>query len=51
MLPLLSKLLHSDQKGFIKGRQISEANRLIQDVNDYTDLERKDGVVIFFRSN
>ena len=29
---VLTKLIHSDQKGFVKGRNISEANRLIQDV-------------------
>ena len=29
---VLPKLIHSDQKGFVKGRNISEANRLIQDV-------------------
>jgi hypothetical protein len=28
-----------DQKGFVKGRNISEANRLIQDVIEYTDRE------------
>jgi hypothetical protein len=28
----LPKFIYSDQKGFVKGRNISEANRLIQDV-------------------
>jgi hypothetical protein len=29
---VLPKLIHSDQKGFVKGSNLSEANRLIQDV-------------------
>ena len=29
---VLPKLIHSDQEGFVKGRNLSEANRLIQDV-------------------
>jgi hypothetical protein len=41
------KLIHSDQKGFVKGRNISEANRLIQDVIEYTDREDDDGIIIF----
>ena len=27
---ILPKLIHSDQKGFVKGRDISEASRLIK---------------------
>jgi hypothetical protein len=34
-------------KGFVKGRNISEANRLIQDVIEYTDREDDDGIIIF----
>jgi hypothetical protein len=30
---VLTKLIHPDQKGFVKGRNISEANRMIQDIN------------------
>ena len=44
---VLPKLIHSDQKGFVKGRNISEANRLIQDVIEYTDREDDDGIIIF----
>jgi hypothetical protein len=41
------KLIHSDKKGFVKGRNIREANRLIQDVIWYTDREDDDGIIIF----
>ena len=44
---VLPKLIHSDQKGFVKGRNINEANRLIQDVIYYTDREDDDGIIIF----
>jgi hypothetical protein len=33
--------------GFVKGRNISEANRLIHDVIEYTDREDDDGIIIF----
>jgi hypothetical protein len=33
-----SKLIHPDQKGFVKGRNISEANRMIQDIIQQTPL-------------
>ena len=44
---VLPKLIHLDQKGFVKDRNISEANRLIQDVIEYTDREDEDGIIIF----
>ena len=44
---ILPKLIHSDQKGFLKGRNISEANRLLQDAIEYTDREYGDGIIIF----
>ena len=44
---VLPKLIHSDQKGLVKGRNISEANRLLQDVIEYTDREDDDGIIIF----
>jgi hypothetical protein len=47
METLVLKLIHSDQKGFVKGRNISEANRLIQDVITYTDCEDDDYIIIF----
>ena len=44
---VLPKLIHSDHKGFVKGRNISEVNRLIQDVIECTDREDDDGIIIF----
>lgn len=44
---VLPKIIHSDQKGFVKGRNISDANRLIQDIIDYIDNEDEDGIIIF----
>ena len=38
-----SKLIHPDQKGFVKGRNISEANRMIQ----YADEENEEGIIVF----
>ena len=32
---VLPKLIHPDQKGFVKGRHITEANRMIQDIIKY----------------
>ena len=40
-------LIHSDQKGFVKGRNISEANRMIQDIIQYLDEEDEEGVIVF----
>ena len=44
---VLPKLIHPDQKGFVKGRNISDANRLIQDIIDYADNEDLEGAIIF----
>ena len=44
---VLPKLIHSDQKGFVKERNINEANRPIQDVIEYTDREDEEGIIIF----
>ena len=44
---MLPKIIHSDQKGFVKGRNICEANRLIQDIIEYIDQENEEGVIIF----
>ena len=38
---VLTKLIHPDQKGFVKGRNISEANRMIQDIIQYADEENE----------
>ena len=43
----LPKLIHSDQKGFVSGRNISEANRLIQDIIEYADQENLTASIIF----
>ena len=39
LITVLPNLIHSDQKGFVKDRNISEANCLIQDIIDYIDQE------------
>jgi hypothetical protein len=44
---VLTKLIHSDPKGFIKGRKISEANRMIQDIIQYVDEENEEGIIVF----
>ena len=43
----LPKLIHTDQKGFVKSRNISEANRFIQDVIEYADQRNMPGSIIF----
>ncbi|KAK3083826.1 hypothetical protein FSP39_003749 [Pinctada imbricata] len=45
--PLLTKLKHPNQKGFIPGRNIQEANRLIQDIIEYVKIEKMNGSIIF----
>ena len=44
---VLPNLIHSDQKGFVKGRKISQANRLIQDIIDYIDQEDEEAILVF----
>jgi hypothetical protein len=44
---VLTKLIHPDQKGFVKGRNISEANRMIQDIIQCVDEENKEGIIVF----
>ena len=44
---VLTKLIHLDQKGFVKGRNISEANRIIQDIIQYADEENEEGIIVF----
>ena len=39
--------IHVDEKGFVKGRNINEANRLFQDIIDYIDMENEEGRIIF----
>ena len=45
--PLLPKLIHPDQKGYINGRNISEANRLLQDVIEYSEERSINSSIIF----
>ena len=44
---VLTKLIHPDQKVFVKGRNISEANRMIQDIIQYADEENEEGIIVF----
>ncbi|XP_063447938.1 uncharacterized protein LOC134727487 [Mytilus trossulus] len=44
---VLPKIIHTDQKGFVKGRNISEANRMIQDIIEYIDNEDEEGIILF----
>ena len=41
--PVLRKLIHSDQKGFVEGRNISESNRMIDDIINYWTKKTKKG--------
>ena len=42
-----SKIIHSDQKGYVNGRNISEANRLFQDIIDYSEQNNINLSIIF----
>jgi hypothetical protein len=44
---VLTKLIHPDQKELVNGRNISEANRMIQDIIQYVDEEDEEGVISF----
>ena len=44
---VLTKLIHSDQNGFVKGRNISEENRMMQDIIQYSDDENEEGITVF----
>jgi hypothetical protein len=39
MKPVLSKIIHTDQKGFVAGRNISENNRMLDDIIEFVDNE------------
>ena len=45
--PVLKKLIHSDQKGFVEGRNISESNRMIDDIINYMDEADQEGIIVF----
>ena len=44
--PILSKLVHPDQTGFIKGRYIGENVRLISDIMEHTQVNSTPGILI-----
>jgi hypothetical protein len=44
---VLNKIIHTDQKGFVAGRNISENNRMIDDIIEFVDNEDEEGVIIF----
>ena len=43
----LSKLIHSDQTGFVKGRFIGQNVRLLNDLMEYTELKKVPGILLF----
>jgi hypothetical protein len=45
--PILPNIIFNDQKGYVDGRNINEANRFIQDVISYSDIEQNEGIIIF----
>lgn len=46
MKPLLSSLIHENQKGFLKGRYIGENSRLLYDVIHYCNENKVPGLVL-----
>ena len=40
---VLPTIINTDQKGFVKGRNILDGNRLLQDIIDYTEIENEEG--------
>ena len=47
--PVLPKLIHSDQTGFIKGRYIGQNVRLLEDTLEYTDIKKNTRDPIIYR--
>ena len=45
--PLLPNIIHPDQKGYVNGRTIFEANRLLKDVIDYSEENNINSSIIF----
>ena len=45
--PVLPKLIHPDQTGFIKGRFIGQNIRLLNDLMEYTDDQKIPGILLF----
>ena len=44
---IIGKIIHTDQNGYIKGRNIAYNIRLIQDVINYFENDNMEGAVIF----
>lgn len=44
--PILPKLIHPDQTGFVKGRFIGENIRLISDIMEYTKVQNIPGILL-----
>ena len=44
---VLPSIIHNDQKGFVKGRNINDANRLLQDLIFYSDKQEFNSAIIF----
>ena len=44
--PLLPKLIHSDQTGFVKGRYIGENIRLLSDLMEQTKRDQTTGILL-----
>ena len=45
--PILPKIIHTDQNGFIKGRNINYNIRLIQDIIEYSEKQNIEGLILF----
>ena len=44
---VLPNIIDTDQKGFVKGRNIFQGNQLLQNIIDYTDIEDEEGAILF----
>ena len=47
MKPLLHNIIHPDQKGYVNGRNIFEANRMLKDVIEYSEENKINSSIIF----
>ena len=45
--PKMPKLIHSDQTGFVKGRYIGQNVRLLNDLMEFTELNKVPGILLF----
>ena len=45
--PFLSKLIHSDQTGFVKDRYIGQNKRILNDLIKYSDTKNLSGILLF----